>query len=85
VLQEPVHAPAEAGQALDDVVVEQLHRHQRDQAHQRADLQRDGVAVDQDLIVIETVVLVPQPVPPRAFMASTMATKCSKNFEATSS
>jgi hypothetical protein len=37
------------------------------------------------LVVVEAVLLVPQPVPPSVFMASAMATKCSKNFEAMSS
>ena len=42
-------------------------------------------AVDVELVVVEAVLLVPQAVPPSVFIASAMATKCSKNFDAMSS
>jgi hypothetical protein len=43
------------------------------------------LVVDDELVVVETVLSSQRPVPPSELMASQMLTKCSKNFEAMSS
>ena len=60
VFQEPAQAPAEAGKAFDDVPLEDLAGIERDQAHHRADFQRDVPAAELEPVVVEAVLLVPQ-------------------------
>ena len=66
-------------------LLEHLDREQRDDADHRPDAERHVAAVDVELIVVESVLHPTEPVPPSAFMASEIATKCSKNFDAMSS
>ena len=49
-----------AGQPIDRVVLQNLHGDERQQADQRAHAQRDLVAADVQLVVVEAVLLVPQ-------------------------
>jgi len=59
IFQEPVHPLNEAGQPPDVFFFECLDREQRHDSHNRADLERNVLAVDQDLIVVKSVLIVP--------------------------
>jgi len=74
-----------AGELVDDRALEHLDREQRNDSNDRSHGQRHLLPVEQELVVVEPVLLVPEPEPPSEFMASVMATKCSKNLDAMSS
>ena len=50
-----------AGQLLQLVLLEHAHREERDEPHHRPHLQRHVVAVERELVVVEAVLLVPEP------------------------
>ena len=60
VVEKPLHSLAEPRQLLDDFFFQHFHRNQREQSHDRTHTERRGLAVDFDLVVIESVLLVPQ-------------------------
>ena len=64
--QEPLHAPLEAGQGVDLVLLDDLAGDQRHEPHQRAHAQRDRAAVHVELVVVEAVVVAPQAVAAQA-------------------
>ena len=59
--EEPVQTLLESRQSADQLVGQDLHREQRDQPDHRANAQRDAATVDVHLVVVEAVLLVPQP------------------------
>ena len=58
MIQEPVHAPLEAGQLVEQVGFDRLHREQRHQTHQRAHLQLLDVAIRKVQDVVEELVFI---------------------------
>ncbi len=61
VVEEPLHALREARQPVEHVLRQHLDGAQGDQTDQRADPQGHGAPFDVELIVVEAVLLVPQP------------------------
>jgi hypothetical protein len=61
VLQEPPHPLAEPGEPVHLAVAEHLGREQRDEPHRAPDAQGDALPVDDQLVVIEAIGLVPEP------------------------
>ena len=59
IVEEPAHTIAEAGQALQHVDVDREHREEGNDAHHRANPERNRGVADRHLVVIEAVLFVP--------------------------
>ena len=60
ILEKPAHPLSKAGQILDRLLLEHLHREERNDPDQRAHPQRFRHAIDVKLIVVKAVLFVPQ-------------------------
>ena len=85
IFEEPIEPFAKVGQPIDELLVEHLYRNERQQPDERSHAEGDFRSVDVQMVVVESVLLVPEPDPPRVLMASVIRTKWSKNFDAMSS
>ena len=90
VVQEPCRRRVKSGSFVQQLRLQRLDRKQRDQAHDRADLELDRPAVGQvQHVVVELSSSSHRPMPcsppPMLVMASAMYRKCSKNLVAMSS
>src|SRR5713101_9103802 len=65
ILEEPLHALLEVGEAIDHFSLQDFRREQWNQPHHRADAQGHVLPIEEQLIVIKTVRLAPQAVPPQ--------------------
>src|SRR5262249_25324436 len=61
ILQEPVHALAKAGQLAQHLFFQDLDRKERHEANQGADTQGELAPIDEQLVVVKAVFLIPQP------------------------
>src|SRR5262245_24530013 len=60
IIEEPFHALLEARKLIDLLSLEIFHRDQREQTYARSRPQRNHLPIDLELIVVETVCLIPQ-------------------------
>ena len=63
VIEKPLHPFAESGEFGNDVLFQNLDRKQGDDPDQRTHLERDGTAVNVQLIVVKPIFLIPETAP----------------------